>query len=136
MGRECPRTRGRCQSPRAQAGPNPQHLLTTLLGEFGISESSARAALSRLTRRGLIAVTAIWTAARPSPDTAGDRQASLPDGPLLGLRCPAAAVGRRLGDRFLLDSAGGPGRAALLLRRAGGQRRLLRHDGDGYRLSG
>ncbi|GAA2997706.1 PaaX family transcriptional regulator C-terminal domain-containing protein [Streptosporangium longisporum] len=62
--------------PRAQAGPNPQHLLTTLLGEyldssdadlpsmavvamlgeFGISESSARAALSRLTRRGLIAV--------------------------------------------------------------------------------
>ncbi|MGC5014996.1 hypothetical protein ACLQ2R_29895 [Streptosporangium sp. DT93] len=63
-------------APRAQAGPNPQHLLTTLLGEyldssdadlpstavvamlgeFGISESSARAALSRLTRRGLIAV--------------------------------------------------------------------------------
>ncbi len=63
-------------TPRAQAGPNPQHLLTTLLGEyldsadaglpsmavvamlgeFGISESSARAALSRLTRRGLIAV--------------------------------------------------------------------------------
>ncbi len=62
--------------PRAQAGPNPQHLLTTLLGEyldssdaglpsmavvamlkeFGISESSARAALSRLTKRGLIAV--------------------------------------------------------------------------------
>ncbi|GII81743.1 PaaX family transcriptional regulator [Sphaerisporangium rufum] len=59
-----------------QAGPNPQHLLTTLLGEyldsadadlpsaavvamlgeFGISESSARAALSRLTKRGLIAV--------------------------------------------------------------------------------
>ncbi|MGW4642066.1 PaaX family transcriptional regulator [Sphaerisporangium sp. NPDC004334] len=63
-------------APRAQAGPNPQHLLATLLGEyldsseanlpsaavvamlgeFGISESSARAALSRLTRRGLIAV--------------------------------------------------------------------------------
>ncbi len=62
--------------PRAQAGPTPQHLLTTLLGEyldssdadlpsmavvailgeFGISESSARAALSRLTKRGLIAV--------------------------------------------------------------------------------
>ncbi|MEO3813396.1 PaaX family transcriptional regulator C-terminal domain-containing protein [Sphaerisporangium sp. B11E5] len=62
--------------PRAQAGPNPQHLLTTLLGEyldssdadlpsmavvamlgeFGISEASARAALSRLTKRGLIAV--------------------------------------------------------------------------------
>ncbi|MFI6506231.1 hypothetical protein ACIBCT_01380 [Streptosporangium sp. NPDC050855] len=62
--------------PRAQSGPNPQHLLTTLLGEyldssdadlpstavvamlgeFGISESSARAALSRLTKRGLIAV--------------------------------------------------------------------------------
>ncbi|MBD3140107.1 PaaX family transcriptional regulator [Microbispora bryophytorum] len=63
-------------APRAQAGPNPQHLLATLLGEyldsseaglpstavvamlgeFGISESSARAALSRLTKRGLIAV--------------------------------------------------------------------------------
>ncbi|WP_433500221.1 PaaX family transcriptional regulator [Sphaerimonospora sp. CA-214678] len=59
-----------------QIGPNPQHLLTTLLGEylessdadlpsaavvailgeFDISESSARAALSRLTKRGLIAV--------------------------------------------------------------------------------
>lgn len=66
-------------APRAQSGPNPQHLLATLLGEyfdsaeaqlpaaavaailaeFGISDSSARAALSRLTRRGLIA-------ARPS----------------------------------------------------------------------
>ncbi len=63
-------------APRTQAGPNPQHLLATLLGEyldsseadlpsaavvamlaeFGISESSARAALSRLTKRGLIAV--------------------------------------------------------------------------------
>ncbi len=61
--------------PRSQAGPNPQHLLATMLGEyldsseadlpsaavvamlgeFGISESSTRAALSRLTRRGLIA---------------------------------------------------------------------------------
>jgi phenylacetic acid degradation operon negative regulatory protein len=62
--------------PRTQAGPNPQHLLATVLGEyldssdadlpsavvvailreFGISESSARAALSRLAKRGLIAV--------------------------------------------------------------------------------
>jgi phenylacetic acid degradation operon negative regulatory protein len=62
--------------PRTQVGPNPQHLLATVLGEylessdadlpsavvvailreFGISESSARAALSRLTKRGLIAV--------------------------------------------------------------------------------
>lgn len=62
--------------PRAQAGQHPQHLLATLLGEyfdspeaelpsvavvamlaeFGISEASARSALSRLTRRGLIAV--------------------------------------------------------------------------------
>lgn len=61
--------------PRAQVGSSPQHLLTTLLGEyldssaadlpsaaviailreFGISESSARAALSRLVKRGLIA---------------------------------------------------------------------------------
>jgi phenylacetic acid degradation operon negative regulatory protein len=61
--------------PRAQAGSSPQHLLTTLLGEyldssdadlpstavvailreFGVSESSARAALSRLVKRGLIA---------------------------------------------------------------------------------
>jgi len=64
--------------PRQQGGRNPQHLLATLLGEyldsaeadlpslavvamlaeFGISESSARAALSRLTKRGLIAVRA------------------------------------------------------------------------------
>jgi phenylacetic acid degradation operon negative regulatory protein len=63
------------RAPRAQAGSSPQHLLATVLGEyldsaeadlpstaiiailaeFGISESSARAALSRLTRRGLIA---------------------------------------------------------------------------------
>lgn len=62
-------------APRAQNGPNPQHLLATILGEyldspeadlpsaavvavlaeFGISEPSARAALSRLTRRGLLA---------------------------------------------------------------------------------
>ncbi|MFF5179717.1 PaaX family transcriptional regulator C-terminal domain-containing protein [Micromonospora sp. NPDC000316] len=62
--------------PRAQVGPSPQHLLTTLLGEyldssdadlpssaviailreFGVSEASARAALSRLVKRGLIAV--------------------------------------------------------------------------------
>jgi phenylacetic acid degradation operon negative regulatory protein len=62
--------------PRAQVGPSPQHLLATLLGEhldsaeadlpstavvaalgeFGISGASARAALSRLTKRGLIAV--------------------------------------------------------------------------------
>ncbi|MCA2215511.1 PaaX family transcriptional regulator [Jidongwangia harbinensis] len=61
--------------PRAQSGPNPQHLLATILGEyldsadadlpsaavvavlreFGISDTSARAALSRLTRRGLVA---------------------------------------------------------------------------------
>ena len=61
--------------PRAQVGSSPQHLLTTLLGEyldssdadlpsmaviailreFGVSESSARAALSRLIKRGLIA---------------------------------------------------------------------------------
>ncbi|MFG2060980.1 PaaX family transcriptional regulator C-terminal domain-containing protein [Micromonospora sp. NPDC048871] len=61
--------------PRAQVGSSPQHLLTTLLGEyldsseaelpstaviamlreFGVSESSARAALSRLVKRGLIA---------------------------------------------------------------------------------
>ncbi|MBO9554951.1 MAG: PaaX family transcriptional regulator [Cellulomonas sp.] len=63
-------------APRAQAGPNPQHLLATVLGEyldsadaelpsaavvavlaeFGISKASARAALSRLVRRGLVAV--------------------------------------------------------------------------------
>ncbi|WP_346618726.1 PaaX family transcriptional regulator C-terminal domain-containing protein [Blastococcus montanus] len=60
--------------PRSQAGSSPQHLLATVLGEyfpsevslpssaivamlaeFGISESSARTALSRLIRRGLIA---------------------------------------------------------------------------------
>ncbi|MFG2046626.1 PaaX family transcriptional regulator C-terminal domain-containing protein [Micromonospora sp. NPDC048935] len=61
--------------PRAQIGSSPQHLLTTVLGEyldsadaqlpstaviailreFSVSESSARAALSRLVKRGLIA---------------------------------------------------------------------------------
>jgi phenylacetic acid degradation operon negative regulatory protein len=60
--------------PRSQTGPSPQHLLATvlgeyldsaeaalpsaaviaILGEFGVSEPSARSALSRLTRRGLI----------------------------------------------------------------------------------
>jgi phenylacetic acid degradation operon negative regulatory protein len=60
--------------PRVQAGSNPQHLLLTLLGdywygqraplpsaalvallaEFGITGVSARAALSRLARRGLL----------------------------------------------------------------------------------
>lgn len=60
--------------PRAQVGPTPQHLIVTLLGdywlgrdeqlpssallaltaEFGITETSARAALSRLTKRGLL----------------------------------------------------------------------------------
>jgi phenylacetic acid degradation operon negative regulatory protein len=60
--------------PRPRTGRSPQHLQATvlgeyldsaeaalpstaviaILGEFGISESSARAALSRLTRRGLI----------------------------------------------------------------------------------
>ncbi len=60
--------------PRTQAGAQPQHLLVTLLGdywfgdaeqlpsaalvdllaEFGISATSARAALGRLTRRGLL----------------------------------------------------------------------------------
>ena len=60
--------------PRSQVGTNPQHLLVTLLGdywhgrtehlpsaavvellaEFEISEPSARAALNRLTKRGLL----------------------------------------------------------------------------------
>lgn len=61
--------------PRSQAGPNPQHLLITLLGdfwsgnpvpvpsaalvrmlgEFGISPASARSAVLRLTSRGVLA---------------------------------------------------------------------------------
>lgn len=60
--------------PRSQVGPNPQHLLVTLLGdywhgrvvaipsaaivellgEFGITAASARSALSRLARRGIL----------------------------------------------------------------------------------
>ncbi len=60
--------------PRKQVGPNPQHLLITLigdfwhgravavpssalvdlLGEFGITPASARSALSRLARRGIL----------------------------------------------------------------------------------
>jgi phenylacetic acid degradation operon negative regulatory protein len=63
--------------PRAQAGSPPQHLLITLLadywsgrpeplpsvalvalvGEFGVTAAGARAALSRLTRRGLLSAT-------------------------------------------------------------------------------
>ena len=66
---------GDVDAPRVQSGPNPQHLLSTVLGEyldssdaelpattvvavlgeFGISPASARAALSRLTRRGVVA---------------------------------------------------------------------------------
>lgn len=62
--------------PRLQDGPSPQHLLVTLLGdywlrhdrhlssaglidllcEFGISRSSARAAMNRLLRRGVVEV--------------------------------------------------------------------------------
>ncbi|GAA0566834.1 PaaX family transcriptional regulator C-terminal domain-containing protein [Paractinoplanes ferrugineus] len=62
--------------PRSQAGSSPQHLLATVLGEylnsteaglpspaviailaeFGVSEAGARSALSRLTRRGLLAM--------------------------------------------------------------------------------
>ena len=65
---------GEVDLPRMQAGGSPQHLLLTLLGdywygqraalpsaalvallgEFGITEVSARAALSRLARRGLL----------------------------------------------------------------------------------
>ncbi|WP_309232159.1 PaaX family transcriptional regulator [Micromonospora tarensis] len=63
------------RAPRAQVGASPQHLLATVLGEyldsadadlpsaaiiailreFDVSEASARAALSRLVKRGLIA---------------------------------------------------------------------------------
>ncbi len=63
------------RTPRAPLGSSPQHLLATLLGEyldsadanlpstavvamlreFGVTEPSARAALSRLVKRGLIA---------------------------------------------------------------------------------
>ena len=63
------------QLPRTQAGSQPQHLLLTLLGdyfldsseyipsaslvslleEFGITSAGSRAALSRLSRRGLLA---------------------------------------------------------------------------------
>ncbi|MEV1012299.1 PaaX family transcriptional regulator C-terminal domain-containing protein [Micromonospora sp. NPDC049801] len=66
------------RAPRAQTGSSPQHLLATVLGEyldsadadlpsaaviailaeFGVSQSSARAALSRLVKRGLIAMRA------------------------------------------------------------------------------
>lgn len=66
---------GPVDTPRVQSGPSPQHLLATVLGEyfdssdarppaaalaavlgeFGISEGSARAALARLVRRGLVA---------------------------------------------------------------------------------
>ncbi|GAA0240925.1 PaaX family transcriptional regulator [Cryptosporangium japonicum] len=65
--------------PRAQGGPNPQHLFVTLFGdywwarsehlpsaglvalanEFGISSASARAALSRLRRRNLLSASKV-----------------------------------------------------------------------------
>ena len=73
-----PRAEGDVDAPRLQQGPSPQHLLTTVLGEhldsseaelpsaavvavlgeFAISPASARAALSRLVKRGLIGVRA------------------------------------------------------------------------------
>ena len=69
---------GEVDVPRVQSGPHPQHLLTTVmgeyldsadaalpaaalvavLGEFGVTAASARAALSRVVRRGLVAVRA------------------------------------------------------------------------------
>ncbi|GAB3444795.1 PaaX family transcriptional regulator [Actinophytocola sediminis] len=69
-----PTARAELDLPRMQSGGSPQHLLLTLLGdywygqraplpsaalvallgEFGITEISARAALSRLSRRGLL----------------------------------------------------------------------------------
>jgi len=69
-----PEVRDGVSLPRTQTGANPQHLLVTLLGdywwgrrehlpssglvalagEFGITSTSARAALSRLARRGLL----------------------------------------------------------------------------------
>lgn len=65
--------------PRSQAGPNPQHLLVTILGdfwsgrpvpipsaalvkllsEFAISEASARSAILRLTSRGVLTPTKV-----------------------------------------------------------------------------
>lgn len=73
-----PATEGhRATLPRTQSGPNPQHLLLTILGdywsghtepvpssglvallaEFGTSEAGARSALSRLTTRGVLQMT-------------------------------------------------------------------------------
>src|SRR6476619_7037609 len=40
--------------PRFQVGFPPQHLLLTLLAEFDVNQSGARAALSRLSIRGLL----------------------------------------------------------------------------------
>ena len=79
--------------PRAQAGAQPQHLIVTLLGdfwfgrteplpsaslvslmsEFGISPSSARTALSRLARRGLLAISKVGRSTFYSPTPYAER---------------------------------------------------------------
>jgi phenylacetic acid degradation operon negative regulatory protein len=79
--------------PRAQAGAQPQHLIVTLLGdywsgrseplpsaslvtlmsEFEISPSSARTALSRLARRGLLTVSKVGRSTFYSPTPYAER---------------------------------------------------------------
>jgi phenylacetic acid degradation operon negative regulatory protein len=79
--------------PRAQAGAQPQHLIVTLLGdywsgrteplpsaslvtlmsEFDISPSSARTALSRLARRGLLTVSKVGRSTFYSPTPLAER---------------------------------------------------------------
>lgn len=79
--------------PRAQAGAQPQHLIVTLLGdywfgrteplpsaslvslmsEFDISPSSARTALSRLARRGLLTVSKLGRSTFYSPTPYAER---------------------------------------------------------------
>lgn len=79
--------------PRTHAGTQPQHLIVTLLGdywfgrrealpsaglvalveEFGISSSSARAALSRLARRGLLGLSKVGRRTFYSPTPYAER---------------------------------------------------------------
>jgi phenylacetic acid degradation operon negative regulatory protein len=79
--------------PRAQSGAQPQHLIVTLLGdywfgrteplpsaslvtlmsEFDISPSSARTALSRLARRGLLTVSKVGRSTFYSPTPYAER---------------------------------------------------------------
>ena len=86
-----------------------------MLREFGISPASARAALSRLVKRGRIAMRGDTRPPVYQLTAAGDRPAPLPDAALPDLRGPPAAVDRGLGAgvSFSIPSSGQASRHAV-----------------------